>query len=67
MSVLDRDPSTAGTVVAQDKQSSSETSGRGLLIVATLADRWGVDADDRTKTVWFELPVALVASRGPQR
>jgi anti-sigma regulatory factor (Ser/Thr protein kinase) len=33
------------------------TSGRGLAIVAELAERWGVDElPDRGKVVWFELP-----------
>jgi len=31
------------------------TTGRGLQIVATLADRWGVTSDARSKTVWVEL------------
>lgn len=32
------------------------TSGRGLLIVETLADAWGVTADEGGgKTVWFEV------------
>ena len=32
-------------------------SGRGLLIVATLASRWGVEKDESGvgKTVWFDL------------
>ncbi len=29
--------------------------GRGLAIVARLADRWGVEGDPLGKTVWFEL------------
>ena len=34
------------------------TSGRGLLIVETLADAWGVTPlEGGGKTVWFELPV----------
>jgi hypothetical protein len=33
----------------------SAASGRGLLILDGLADRWGVDVDGDTKTVWFEL------------
>jgi anti-sigma regulatory factor (Ser/Thr protein kinase) len=34
-----------------------DTSGRGLHLVDALADRWGVDPDERGlgKTVWFEL------------
>ena len=30
-------------------------TGRGLLIVDNLADRWGVEATDAGKQVWFEL------------
>ncbi len=30
-------------------------SGRGLRIVAELADEWGVDQESEGKTVWFEL------------
>ena len=38
---------------------SRDTSGRGLHLVEALADRWGVDPDERGlgKTVWFELDV----------
>lgn len=38
---------------------SRDTSGRGLHLVEALADRWGVEPDDRGlgKTVWFELDV----------
>jgi PAS domain S-box-containing protein len=35
--------------------SSYAGTGQGLALVEKLADRYGVDADDRTKTVWFEL------------
>ncbi|GAA1975208.1 ATP-binding protein [Kitasatospora viridis] len=31
--------------------------GRGLLVVDTLADRWGADLLPRGKAVWFELKV----------
>jgi anti-sigma regulatory factor (Ser/Thr protein kinase) len=35
------------------------TSGRGLLIVETLSDAWGVTADEGGgKTVWFEVAAA---------
>jgi Stage II sporulation protein E (SpoIIE)/Histidine kinase-like ATPase domain len=38
---------------------SRDTSGRGLHLVEALADRWGVEPDERGlgKTVWFELDV----------
>ena len=29
--------------------------GRGMLLVDALADAWGVNGNDRGKTVWFEL------------
>ena len=37
-----------------------DTSGRGLHLVDAMADRWGVDPDERGlgKTVWFELAAA---------
>ncbi len=37
-----------------------DTSGRGLHLVEALAERWGIEPDERGlgKTVWFELPAA---------
>nr|WP_258016226.1 ATP-binding protein [Streptomyces sp. AJS327] len=32
-----------------------DTSGRGLFLVETLSDRWGVDLLPRGKTTWFEM------------
>lgn len=32
-----------------------DVGGRGLFLVDTLADRWGVDLQARGKTTWFEL------------
>ena len=32
-----------------------EASGRGLLIIETVADRWGVEVGEAGKTVWFEM------------
>jgi anti-sigma regulatory factor (Ser/Thr protein kinase) len=42
------------------------TSGRGLQLVAAIADRWGVTPSDDGKSVWFEvgLPVQAGAGRG---
>ena len=34
----------------------SDPHGRGLLIVGSLADDWGVTEDDAGKSVWFTLP-----------
>jgi anti-sigma regulatory factor (Ser/Thr protein kinase) len=41
----------------------STSNGRGLLIVATLADDWGVDWSADAKTVWVELAVTLANPR----
>jgi len=35
----------------------TEFSGRGLRIVASLSDDWGVTHDNGGKTVWFEVTV----------
>jgi anti-sigma regulatory factor (Ser/Thr protein kinase) len=39
-----------------------DTSGRGLLIVEELSDRWGVQVDDHGKTVWCEVAVSRADS-----
>ena len=46
--------------------SASDSGGRGMWIVQSLARDWGSDpdADDPGKTVWFEL-VALQSPPGP--
>lgn len=38
------------------------TSGRGLMIVEELSDRWGVQVDDHGKTVWCEVAVSRADS-----
>jgi len=40
--------------VARLSPSATDISGRGLLIVASLADRWGVRQAFGGKSVWFE-------------
>lgn len=35
-----------------------DVSGRGLFLVDTLSDRWGVDLLPRGKTTWFEVRIA---------
>jgi signal transduction histidine kinase len=35
----------------------SDPSGRGLLIISAIADRWGVEPAHASKTVWAELAV----------
>ena len=34
---------------------TDQPTGRGLLIMEALADRWGVDVVEEGKTVWFEV------------
>jgi anti-sigma regulatory factor (Ser/Thr protein kinase) len=38
-------------------------TGRGLLIVDNVADRWGVERTDAGKQVWFELSYVGAARR----
>ena len=38
----------------------STSNRRGLLVVATLADSWGVEWEEAAKTVWAELAVTLL-------
>jgi anti-sigma regulatory factor (Ser/Thr protein kinase) len=40
-------------------------TGRGLQMVERLAGRWGVDAGDGSKTVWFELALVGDVGREP--
>lgn len=49
--VLDDGP---GFVPSQDQPALTDVSGRGLFLVESLADRWGINMDGRT-CVWFEI------------
>jgi anti-sigma regulatory factor (Ser/Thr protein kinase) len=51
-----RDPSRALPCLLPVRVT--DVSGRGLFLVDTLSDRWGVDLQPRGKTTWFELRVA---------
>ncbi len=51
--VVVRDASTDPPVVHQPEPE--ETGGRGLLLVHTLATRWGYETTPEGKSVWFEL------------
>jgi serine/threonine-protein kinase RsbW len=46
-----------GFVGADEVRPGGDHHGRGLLIVAKLAARWGIDSGRRTK-VWAELPAS---------
>ena len=38
------------------------TSGRGLALVQSLADNWGIERTPVGKTVWFEIPLLPIAA-----
>ncbi|MFF8632962.1 ATP-binding protein [Streptomyces pilosus] len=44
-------------------RGAPDESGRGLLLVAGLADRWGVTERDPGKVVWCEFALTAVPSR----
>ncbi|WP_256104061.1 ATP-binding protein [Streptomyces sp. ODS05-4] len=50
-----RDPSRGLPCLLPVRET--DVSGRGLFLVDTLADRWGVDLLPRGKTTWFEMRV----------
>jgi anti-sigma regulatory factor (Ser/Thr protein kinase) len=39
------------------RDAGTDTTGRGLMLVESLADRWGVDVTRAGKSVWFEIDV----------
>jgi anti-sigma regulatory factor (Ser/Thr protein kinase) len=51
--IVVRDGSSATPVVRHP--APDQLGGRGLLLVDTLADRWGFEVDATGKTVWFEI------------
>lgn len=51
--VVDRAP--AASLRPSDPSQDAE-SGRGLLLVETMASAWGVESVDGGKAVWFEVP-----------
>lgn len=48
-----------------DRHPRGAPSGRGLRIVDSLADDWGVSVHDQGKTVWFELGPAASGTTEP--
>lgn len=51
VSVIDRNPS----MPAQRSFSPTAGSGRGLHLVESVASRWGIEAKEPGKEVWFEI------------
>lgn len=52
-----RDANPDPALISSATQNGHREGGRGVLLVQTLADRWGSDAHEGGKTVWFELVV----------
>lgn len=55
--LVEVDDTDAQRLPTRKSPSPDDTSGRGLLIVDELSDRWGVRLTDRGKTVWCEVAV----------
>lgn len=49
--VRDDDPTLPKSVTPDPERPG----GRGILLVDALATRWGVNSNDRGKTIWFEI------------
>jgi anti-sigma regulatory factor (Ser/Thr protein kinase) len=60
--VSDSDPGV-DAVAAPAPGDRTTVSGRGLRIVETLADTWGVAPDGRGKTVWATMPLRTAPPR----
>jgi DNA-binding NarL/FixJ family response regulator len=50
-----RDEAPHARVLQRHPGSAFAERGRGLMIVSALATEWGVDADERSKSVWVQL------------
>ena len=46
----------SSAAVAPREAADDEESGRGMLLLDSMASKWGVDEADGGKTVWFEVP-----------
>jgi serine phosphatase RsbU (regulator of sigma subunit)/anti-sigma regulatory factor (Ser/Thr protein kinase) len=65
--VTDRHPSRAPRDGSPDTPDETPEYGRGLRLVATLADAWGVTYRRGAKTVWARLPARPVDEYGDSR
>jgi anti-sigma regulatory factor (Ser/Thr protein kinase) len=54
--VRDDDPTP---LAAPHKPEPDAEGGRGLWLVSALARRWGINGNERGKTVWFELAAPM--------
>lgn len=53
-----------GFYPAPRQADPDDPSGRGLLLVEALSDRWGATREDEQMRVWFELVVSPEAAEG---
>ncbi|MFF1922096.1 SpoIIE family protein phosphatase [Streptomyces sp. NPDC058221] len=60
--VIDDDPAPAALLDA----TAQDESGRGLVVVSSLAREWGTSTTARGKTVWFELALTRVPRTRPR-
>lgn len=63
VAVTDRHPARALPTPPPATVSEDSEGGRGLVLAAALSAAWGIEYTDRTKRVWFRLP--LVAGSVP--
>lgn len=50
-----------------DPLDTEAMTGRGLMVVASVADAWGVEVDDHGKTVWMEVGTGAAPTDEPAR
>lgn len=60
--LIEVDDTDAERLPTRRAPSLDDTSGRGLLIVEELSDRWGVRVTNHGKTVWCELAILRESS-----
>jgi anti-sigma regulatory factor (Ser/Thr protein kinase) len=60
--LIEVDDADAERLPALRAPSPDDTSGRGLLIVEELSDRWGVRVTNHGKTVWCEVAIPRASS-----
>jgi anti-sigma regulatory factor (Ser/Thr protein kinase) len=51
-----RDDDPTPPPVSGEPPDLEALGGRGIYLLAQLATSWGVNSDERGKTIWFELP-----------
>jgi anti-sigma regulatory factor (Ser/Thr protein kinase) len=60
--LIEVDDTDAERLPTRKSPSVDDTSGRGLLIVEELSDRWGVRVNNHGKTVWCEVALPRAGS-----